>query len=111
MTGHKKEALLILSLGVEQARLAGNLGWHVYALVQKGNIYRNQGVYDSTKFWYDQSFEVLKDILHPWHLSVLYRNISRYYEAISKPQEELVFLNRALAIREKLEDKVLLRVC
>lgn len=108
LTGNKKQALQLLSLGVEQAKLADNSGWQGYALVQKGNIYRNQGIYDSTKFWYDQSFEVLKDSLHPWHLSVLYRNISRYYEAISKPQEELVFLNRTLAIREKIDDKVLL---
>lgn len=108
LIGNKKKALQLLSLGVEQAKLAGNTGWQGYGLVQKGNIYRNQGIYDSTKFWYDQSFEVLKDSLHPWHLSVLYRNISRYYEAITKPQQELVFLNRTLAIREKLTDKVLL---
>ena len=108
LTGNKQEGLRLLSLGVEQAKLAGNTGWQGYALVQKGNIYRNQGIYDSTKFWYDQSYEVLKDSLHPWHLSVLYRNVSRYYEAISKPQEELVFLQRALSIRERLTDNVLL---
>lgn len=108
LTGHKTEAIRLLNIGREQAKLAGNTGWEGYALVQKGNIYRTQGIYDSAKFWYDQSYEVLKDSLHPWHLSVLYRNMSWYYEAISKPQEELFFLQRALAIRERLTDSVLL---
>ncbi|MEO7988080.1 MAG: tetratricopeptide repeat protein [Chryseolinea sp.] len=108
LVGNKEKSIQLLLTGREKARLANNHGWEGYALVQLGNIYRSQGLYDSAKVWYDQSYRVLKDSLNPWHLSVLYRNLSRNYGLSGRPKEEIVYLNRSLIIREKLSDKVLL---
>ncbi len=108
LAGNTEQALQTLSLGHDRAKQINNRGWQGYALVQIGNIFREQGRYDSAKYWYDQSRIVLKDSLNPWHLSMLYRNLSRYYAFTSKPREELQYLKRSLAIREKLSDKILL---
>ncbi len=108
LVGNRKEALQLLLIGREKARAVNNRGWEGYALVQLGNIYRSQGFYDSAKLWYDQSYKVLKDSLNPWHLSILYRNLSRNYGLAVNPKEEFVYINRSLVIREKLGDKVLL---
>lgn len=108
LVGNRKEAQQLLLIGREKAKAANNRGWEGYALVQLGNMYRSQGLYDSAKRWYDQSYTVLKDSLNPWHLSILYRNLSRNYGLSVKPKEEFVYINRSLAIREKLGDKVLL---
>jgi signal transduction histidine kinase/tetratricopeptide (TPR) repeat protein len=108
MTGNHEQALKILMIAREKAKLSINHGWEGYALVQIGNIHRAQGHYDSAKIWYDQSFRVLKDSLNPWHLSILYRNLGRNYGLSNQPKDEFHYLKRSLAIREKLGDNVLL---
>ncbi|NOS91674.1 MAG: tetratricopeptide repeat protein [Cyclobacteriaceae bacterium] len=104
----KKKALQLLQKGGEEARKIGHRGWQGYALTQLGNFYRNQGLYDSAKIWYTNSYRVLSDSLYPWHLSVLYRNMGRYYGNIALPKQEFFYLEKARAIREHLPDKVLL---
>lgn len=108
LRGEKKKAIQLLQKGSEDARKLGHRGWQGYALTQLGNFYRNQGLYDSAKIWYNSSMKVLGDSLYPWHLSVLYRNLGRYYGNISLPKQEFLFLEKSRVIREKLTDKVLL---
>ena len=108
LRGNRNRALQILNTGTIQAKKVGARAIEGYALTQIGNIYRGAGNYDSAKYWYDQSYEVLKDSSNPWQLSVLYRNLGRYYSLTSQPKTELVYLMRSLRIREKLKDKVLL---
>lgn len=108
LRGEKKKALQLLQNGSEHARKLGHRGWQGYALTQLGNFYRNQGLYDSAKIWYNHSLRVLGDSLYPWHLSVLYRNLGRYYGNIALPKQEFLYLEKSRAIREKLTDKVLL---
>ncbi|MBI3219541.1 MAG: tetratricopeptide repeat protein [Bacteroidetes bacterium] len=108
LKGDKKKALQLLQKGSEDARILGHRGWQGYALTQLGNFYRNQGLYDSAKIWYNHSFRVLGDSLYPWHLSVLYRNMGRYYGNMALPKQEFLFLEKSRIIRERLTDKVLL---
>ncbi len=108
LKGDKKKALQLLQKGSEDARKIGHRGWQGYALTQLGNFYRNQGLYDSAKIWYTNSYRVLSDSLYPWHLSVLYRNMGRYYGNMSLPKQEYLYLEKSKAIRERLPDKVLL---
>ncbi|HPH46068.1 MAG TPA: tetratricopeptide repeat protein [Chryseolinea sp.] len=105
--GNRTEGMQLLMKGKTMAKACGNFGWEGYALTQIGNTYTSQGLYDSAKVWYDQSNLVLKDSLNPWHLSVLYKSLSLYFHLTSRPNEELQYLLRTLAIREKLSDKVL----
>lgn len=106
--GNRKVAIQLLTVGKAKAKQSNNRGWEGYALLQLGNIYRDEGHYDSAKFWYKESYNVLRDSLNPWHLSVLHKHLSGYYKLVAKPKLELSYLLRSLAIREKLEDKVLL---
>ncbi len=108
VVGNRKVAIHLLKIGRTKAKQSQAYGWEGYALVQLGNIYRGQGLYDTARYWYDQSYLVLKDSLNPWHLSVLYRNLSQNYGLINRPKEELAYLHRSLAIREKLSDNILL---
>ncbi|MFN8887379.1 MAG: tetratricopeptide repeat protein [Cyclobacteriaceae bacterium] len=108
LRGEKKKAIQLLQKGSEDARKLGHRGWQGYALTQLGNFYRNQGLYDSAKIWYNSSMKVLGDSLYPWHLSVLYRNLGRFYGNISLPKQEFFYLEKSKVIREKLTDKVLL---
>ncbi len=108
LSGNKNSGFRLLAKGSQLAHTIGEHGIEGYALLQTGNIYRAQGSFDSAKYWYDKSFLVLKDSINPWQLSMLYRDLSRYYNLNSKPNLELSYLMRALAIREKLRDKILL---
>lgn len=107
LRGNKDASLHLLKDAGTQAKKAGAKGTEGYALVQIGNLYRAQGTLDSAKYWYDQSYLILKDSLNPWQLSVLYKNLGIYYGVTSQPFRELDFLNRSLAIRQKLADKIL----
>jgi tetratricopeptide (TPR) repeat protein len=107
LRGNKGNALHLLKDGILQAKKVGIYGVEGYALTQIGNIYRGSGNYDSAKFWYSRSYEVLKDSIYPWQLSVLYRNLSRVYNLTSQPKQELTYLVRSYEIRKRLSDKVL----
>ncbi len=108
LKGDRKKALQLLHKGGDDAQRLGHRGWQGYALTQLGNFYRNQGLYDSAKIWYNQSQQVLRDSLYPWHLSVLYRNMGRYYGNMAMPKQEFQYLEKSRVIRERLPDKVLL---
>ena len=108
LKGNKNSALHFLNMGILQAKKAGINGTEGYALTQTGNIYRGTEDYDSAKFWYSKSDEVLKDSLNPRQLSVLYRNQARLYNLTSQPKLEFSYLMRSYAIRKILNDKVLL---
>lgn len=78
-----------------------------YGTTQMGNLYRNQGRYDSARLWYNRSHAILQDSLHPWQLSVLYRNLALMYRALSSHAAEHQYLMKSKAIRDRLPDKVL----
>ncbi len=105
LTGNQEAGFILLKKGQRQANEAGDKSLEGYAFVQLGNRYRNLAQYDSAKLSYDQSFLILKDSLHPWQLSSLYRNLGKYYGLISDPDNEIKYLLRAWKIRERLNDK------
>jgi signal transduction histidine kinase len=106
--GNKTNALKLLHTGILYAKDAKLSGLEGYALTQLGNLYRNSGVYDSAIYWYDQSYEILKDSLNPWELSVVYRNRARLLSATLQPLPEFKYLMKSYSIRKKLHDKILL---
>lgn len=105
--GNKQQSFSILTSSSRQANRLGLHDLEGYALTQLGNIYRVSGKYDSAHYWYDQSYQVLQDSLHPWHLSVLYRNRSQLYKLQLQPQNQFKFLKKAYEIRKRLPDKLL----
>ena len=73
-----------------------------YALLQLGNSFLNQGKYDSSLYYYNQTYEILKDSLQPINLSNLFKSMGRYYGFQDNPKLQEKYYNRSLAIREKL---------
>jgi signal transduction histidine kinase/tetratricopeptide (TPR) repeat protein len=107
MTGQRQTGLPKVKAGIQAARDLKRSDLQGYAQVQLGNFYRNEGRFDSALFWYESARGTLQDSAHPWQLSVLYRNLARYYNLRAQPREEIRYLQRAWRIREKLEDRVL----
>lgn len=78
-----------------------------YAYLQLGNSYMNLWYVDSTQVNYDRAYKILKDSLNPVNLSKLYKNLGTLYGLRSLSDMQLKYLNRSLAIREKLGDATL----
>ncbi len=108
LTGDSKKGQQLLLKAQKLAKESNAKGLEGYAFVQLGNLNRNLGKYDSAKYFYDQSYSILKDSLNPWYLGSLYGNLSKYYNQTSQPKNEIKYLLRANAVREKLGDKVLM---
>ncbi len=106
--GNPDSAFSFLRKGLNLANKAKESGLKGYALTQLGNVFRNTGGFDSAKYYYDQSYLVLKDSLNPWQLSTVYNHLSRLYKLTSQPKLEYEYLMRSYAIRKLLPDKVLL---
>jgi signal transduction histidine kinase/Flp pilus assembly protein TadD len=98
----------LLVRGYLVAKQAGLKGLEGYALIQLGNLHRNSGRYDSAQYFYERSYQVLKDSLNPWYLGSLYGNLSKLYNVTSRPQLELTYLEKAYKIRAKLHDNIVL---
>ena len=94
----------LLKKAESAAIAASENGLRGYALIQLGNLSRHLGQNDSAYYYYQKSYEVLKDSLNPWYLGSLYGNISKYYNVTSRPKQEYVYLEKALKIRAKLDD-------
>ncbi len=107
LRGDKQQALYLLKTGLAQAKMVGIYGTEGYALTEIGNVYRDSSQYDSAEYWYDRSYQILKDSLNPLHLSVLYRSYARLYSLTAKPILEFQYLMKSYSIRQKLQDKFL----
>lgn len=104
ISGNRQKSLSYFKKGQLLAHSIKNHGLEGFAFTQTGNLYRIEGKYDSAFIYYQQSYELLKDSINPWHLSMLYRNMGKYYSQLSDAKTELLYLQRAWMIRSKLTD-------
>ncbi len=79
-----------------------------YSLIQMGNSFLNQTQLDSSLYFFNQSYAILKDSANPATLSKLYRNLGVLYGIRSQDDLQKKYLIRAIRIRELLRDKALL---
>jgi len=108
LRGNPSSALQYLRDGKILANKESEQGIEGYALMQIGNVYRNTGTFDSAFYYYNQSYQVLKDSLNPWQLSSVYNHLSILYKLTSQPQLEFENLMKSYAIRKLLPDKAML---
>jgi signal transduction histidine kinase len=106
LKGDEKTGRRLLIKGEKVASSAGENGLKGYALIQLGNLNRNLGKHDSAYYYYQKSYQVLKDSLHPWYLGSLYGNLAKYYNVTSRPRQEIKYLQKALRVRQNLDDKI-----
>lgn len=78
-----------------------------YAYLQLGNSYMNLWSVDSSLLNYNRAYAILKDSLNPVNLSKLYKNLGTLYGLRSLNDAQIKYLDRSLAIREKLGDAAL----
>lgn len=102
--GNHKSSLALFRTAETQAQSAKHFGLMGFALTQTGNIYRNEGHFDSAAFFYHSSYEILKDSLYPLYLAMLYRNRGKYFGLINEPKNEINDLQRAWKIRKRIPD-------
>jgi signal transduction histidine kinase len=97
---HLKRSILI-SVKIGDAGLKG------YGLVQLGNVYQSQDQWDSAYYFFNQSYQTLRDSLHPYYLSRVYNSLANYYKYKNDGAQELRYLKKCLAIRKALNDQSL----
>ena len=76
-----------------------------FALIYLGLNYQNLDRLDSSIYFLNQSYEILKDSTQPYYLSLLYMILADHYEMVSQPVLQLKYLDRSWAIRDQLKDK------
>ncbi len=104
ITGDYKTSQGLLAKAAFEAHEIGAKDLEGFSNTQIGNLYRNSGKLDSAWLYYQKSFTLLRDSLNPWHLSMLYRNMGKYYGLTYEPSAELTYYKKAWQIREKLTD-------
>jgi tetratricopeptide (TPR) repeat protein len=98
LSGYYPKAVVNLKKGLTLAVKAGDKSNQGYTLLQLGNCYMDKGIFDSSKFYYDKAYLILKDSIHPKNLSKLYRNLSVMYRFSSNYEMQKKYLDRALKI-------------
>ncbi len=88
------------------ARSSNNLNLQAYALTQLGNVYRDKGAFDSSKYFYHQAENVLGKKPDPYYLSVIKMNEGRFYLITEKPDSAQLCAQSALQLRTTMNDSV-----
>ena len=108
ISGDKGLAYKNFREGIQYAKNAGDIPLEGYGYIQFASFFTLQGKYDSAFWCFGESYKILKDSLHPFQLSSLYKNQSILYGQLNEDNNQYKFLIRSLAIREKLMDPLLL---
>jgi len=91
-----------LRRGLNLAIKSGDRETQGYSLVQIANSFLNQAQLDSSLYFFNESYTLLKDSANPASLSKLYRNLSALYGIQSKDELQKKYLVRAIRIRTLL---------
>ncbi len=97
-----------LRRGLRLAQLSNDRINEGYSLFQLGSSYLDQAILDSSLFFFDRAYIVLKDSTAPATLSKLYRNMSILYGLRAEYSRQNAFMERSLAIRRALNNKALI---
>ncbi len=86
-------------------------GFKGRTLVWLGYINQSLGRLDSASFYYDRSYQLLKDSTNPSHLSFLYLHLADFQKIKNDPVKQLNYLQRCWTIRTLLNNKFSLVWC
>jgi len=102
------EAHKDLHRGLYLSEQAGDLVNKGYSLLQLGVCSLEEVENDSALHYFGKAYEILKDSTNPITLSKIYRNMSALYGQRFQYDKQELYLDRAIAIRRLLSDKMLL---
>ncbi|MBS1490705.1 MAG: hypothetical protein JSS93_09265 [Bacteroidetes bacterium] len=105
LSGYYQKSILNLKKGLVLSVNAKDLTNQGYTLLQLGNCYMDKGILDSSKFYYNKAYLILKDSANPLNLSKLYRNLSVLYRLSGNVKLQKKYIDRALKINYALQNK------
>lgn len=108
LTGHLEQGHANLNRGLNLSREIGDKTNEGYTLLQLGNCSLEEVENDSAEFFLKAAYEIFKDSTDPTNLSKVYRNMSAVYGQRYQYDKQQHYLDRSIAIRRLLPDKVLL---
>ncbi|HTJ52100.1 MAG TPA: tetratricopeptide repeat protein, partial [Cyclobacteriaceae bacterium] len=108
LTGQFPDAHKDLHKGLRLSIQAGDLSNQGYTLLQLGNCGLEEVENDSALFYFNGAYEIFKDSANPVVLSKIYRNMSAVYGQRYQYDKQQFYLDRSIAIRRLLPDKMLL---
>jgi len=97
-----------LHRGLTLSIQAGDRANQGYTLLQLGVCALEEVENDSALFYFSKSYEIFKDSSNAVTLSKIYRNMSALYGQRYDYEKQQLYLDRAIAIRRLLPDKILL---
>jgi signal transduction histidine kinase len=96
----------------EQSLSIGNslkeINLQTYSLTQLGNTFRDRGVFDSAKYFYDKAGIISLKSKDSYYQAVIKKNLCRYFLVVKKPDSALVAAQAALKLTKPLKDSILL---
>lgn len=107
LSGENEEGIDYLKEGLAIITNTDDRQMKAYAYLQLGNSYMNVMSLDSSEVSYHRAYAILKDSLNPVNLSKLYKNMGTLYGLKSLYDVQVKYLDKTLAIREKLGDPFL----
>jgi len=105
LSGHYQKSIINLKKGLALSLKAKDKTNQGYTLLQLGNCYMDKGILDSSRFYYNKAYSILKDSANPLNLSKLYRNLSVLYRFSSDLKMQEKFIDRTLKINYALRDQ------
>ena len=108
LTGLLPDAHKDLHKGLRLSIQAGDLSNQGYTLLQLGNCGLEEVENDSALFYFNGAYKIFKDSANPAVLSKIYRNMSAVYGQRYQYDKQQFYLDRSIAIRRLLPDKMLL---
>lgn len=107
-SGDVKGAVSLLKIAISLARELKNKQLEGYALTQLATALKTTGNQDSAFLLFNQSYKILQDSLYPLQLSSLYKNWGLAMGRNLQHRQARIYLFRSLAIRQALQEPVLL---
>lgn len=82
-----------------------------YTLTRMGNLYRVQGKYDTAKFYYDKTLQLLEVGKSASAYSSVYHSIAWLHYELSEYDQALLIIHKSLSLRKQMGDSLLMAEC
>jgi signal transduction histidine kinase len=110
LAGNPKEALQVQQQAGQIGYAIHDAGIIAYVKLQNGKVYRDIGLYDSAMANFKQAeiYQKAHEKNDPYALSMIYTALGKQYNLMDMPEQGIVYIQRALHIREEMKRPQLL---
>lgn len=108
LSGSLHEAKTSIDQALLLSQKIKDLNLQTYCLTQKANVFRDEGAFDSSVFYYRQADKLGQQTKDNYYWSVAKVNLGRYFLTVRQPDSALRVIDEALKLRTELQDSILL---